>query len=53
LVNYLVVTGKPVGLIINFGERKARPSRLNLQWRQVEIKRQDEKNYHVDPVNPV
>ena len=22
LVNYLVVTGKPVGLILNFGERK-------------------------------
>jgi hypothetical protein len=22
LVNYLVATGKPVGLILNFGERK-------------------------------
>ena len=28
LVNYLVATGKPVGLILNFGERKARPPRL-------------------------
>jgi GxxExxY protein len=33
LVNYLVATGKPVGLIINFGERKARPPRLSSRWR--------------------
>ncbi len=33
LVNYLVATGKPVGLILNFGERKARPPRLSSRWR--------------------
>ena len=33
LVNYLVATRKPVGLILNFGERRARPSRLSLRWR--------------------
>ena len=33
MVNYLVATGKSIGLIINFGERKARPPRLSSQWR--------------------
>ncbi len=33
LGNCLVATGKPVGLIFNFGERKARPLRLSLRWR--------------------
>ncbi len=33
LGNCLVATGKPVGLIINFGERKASPLRLSLLWR--------------------
>ncbi|MCK4793267.1 MAG: hypothetical protein KAV87_56575 [Desulfobacteraceae bacterium] len=33
MVNYLVATGKPVGLIFNFGERKARPPRLSSRWR--------------------
>ena len=27
LVNYLVATGKPVGLILNFGERKVEVKR--------------------------
>ena len=31
MVNYLVATGKSIGLIINFGERKARPHRLSSQ----------------------
>jgi hypothetical protein len=39
MVNYLVATEKPVGLALNFGERKARPPRLSSRWRQVEIKR--------------
>ncbi len=38
LVNYLTATGKPVGLLLNFGERK------------VEIKR---KVKDLNPVNPV
>ena len=30
LVNYLVATGKPVGLIINFGEKKTQPTTSTL-----------------------
>ena len=41
LVNYLVATGKPIGLVINFGERK------------VEIKRKVRELNPVNPVNPV
>jgi len=40
LVNYLIAAGKPVEMVINFGERKARPacpdlagSRLSSRWR--------------------
>lgn len=42
IVNYLTATGKPIGLIINFGERK------------VEVKRKVKSLiYPVNPVNPV
>ena len=41
LVNYLAATGKPIGLVINFGERK------------VEIKRKVRELDPVNPVNPV
>jgi len=47
LVNYLVATGKPVGLILNFGERKVEVKRKvkDLSLRD----KQDSKN----PVHPV
>lgn len=32
LVNYLVATGKPVGLLLNFGERKVEVKR---KWREL------------------
>ena len=41
LVNYLVATRKPIGLVINFGEQK------------VEIKRKVKDLDPEDPVNPV
>ncbi|HBC85704.1 MAG TPA: GxxExxY protein [Lentisphaeria bacterium] len=43
LVNYLVATDKPIGLLINFGEEKV----------QVKRKVKDLKDLNSNPVNPV
>ena len=51
MVNYLVATGKPVGLILNFGERKVEIKRKIKDLKQ-EINGMKE-NYHVNPVYPV
>ena len=51
LVNYLVATGKPVGLILNSGERKVEIKR-KVKDLNYEINRM-KKNYHVCPVYPV
>ena len=51
IINYLVATGKPVGLILNFGEKKVEIKRKIKDLNQ-EINGMKE-NYHVNPVDPV
>ena len=57
LVNYLVATGKSVGLLINFGEEKAEIKRklrdLSPDKPIFKIIGKKKKQYHVNPVNPV
>ena len=50
LVNYLVATGKPVGLLINFGETKVEVKR---KVRDLRIMTPSVSDHPVDPVNPV
>jgi len=60
LVNYLVATGKPVGLLINFGEcrvevkRKLRELKQNTLRRDIQDQQdKDRRGFGRDPVNPV
>ena len=56
LVNYLVATGKPIGLLLNFGERRVEVKRkvkeLN-RMNGLEIIKNNYKNNHENLVNPV
>lgn len=56
LVNYLVATGKPIGLLLNFGERsvevKRKAKELN-RMNGIEIIKYNYKNNHENLVNPV
>ena len=56
LVNYLVATGKPIGLLINFGERRVDVKRKVKELNRIngeDIFEFHHKNNHESPVNPV
>ena len=50
LVNYLTATGKPVGLLLNFGEKKVEVAR---KVRTLPPAIAEGSNHPVDPVHPV
>jgi GxxExxY protein len=56
LVNYLVATGKPIGLLLNFGEKRVEVKRKVKELSRIkssEIIKYNYKNNHDNLVNPV